>query len=346
MVHLACIGVGGWGKNLVRTFHGLPNCRLIYLCDLDRERLKESSRAYPQTRQTTSFEEVLGDKQVEGVVIATTASEHYLLTKQALLAGKHVFVEKPMTLKASEAEELVEIAKGSRGKLMVGHLLIYHPAVVRLKELVDKGELGEIYYIYTQRVNLGVIREDENALWSFGPHDLSVMLYLLGSFPTSVSVRGKAYVRPGIEDVVFVNLTFSKDRMAQLQLSWLDPHKIRRVTVVGSKKMAVFDDMESTEKLKVYDKGVSQPFFASYGELPHLRFGDITIPHLEMTEPLALECRHFIECIETGREPRTDGRQGAQVVRILEAAQASLEKEGVPIPLSSPKKDESELLRS
>ena len=346
MVNLACIGVGGWGKNLVRTFHELSDCRVLYLCDLDPKRLEGVGHAYPDTQQTTSFEEVIADKRVEGVVIATTASEHYRLAKQALLAGKHTFVEKPMTLKSRDAEELVEIAAKSGRKLMVGHLLLYHPGIVRLKELIDSGELGEIYYLYSQRINLGVIREDENALWSFGPHDLSVMLYFLGSFPTSVSVRGKAYVRPGIEDVVFVNLTFSKDRMAQLQLSWLDPHKIRMITVVGSKKMAVFDDMENTEKLKIYDKGVYQPFFASYGESLHLKFGDITIPHLEVTEPLTMECRHFLDCIQNKCEPKTDGRQGAAVVRILEAAQASLQKEGASVSLTSPGKDESKLLRS
>lgn len=344
MVNLACVGVGGWGKNLIRTFHSLPICRILYLCDLDQKRLEEVGRAYPDTKRTASFEEVLGDKRVEGVVVATGACEHYHLAKQALLAGKHVFIEKPMTLKAREAEELVEIAAKSDRKLMVGHLLIYHPGIVRLKQVIDEGELGEIYYLYSQRVNLGVIREDENALWSFGPHDLSVMLYLLGAFPTSVSVRGKAYVRRGIEDVVFVNLTFSKERMAQLQLSWLDPHKIRMITVVGSKKMAVFDDMENTEKLKVYDKGITQPFFASYGEALHLRFGDITIPHLEMTEPLTIECRHFVECIRTNGRPKTDGLQGLAVVRILEAAQESLEREGAPVPLS-PTKDESNILR-
>lgn len=346
MVNIACVGVGGWGKNLVRTFHGLSNSHLLYLCDVNKERLEEVGRAYPDVQKTSSFDTVLKDQRVEGVVIATTASEHYPLAKQSLLAGKHTYVEKPMTLKAREAEDLLAVAKETKRKLMVGHLLIYHPAIDRLKGLIDQGELGEIYYLYTQRVNLGVIREDENALWSFGPHDLSVILYLLESFPTSVSARGKAYLRRGIEDVVFVNLAFSKERMAQLQLSWLDPHKIRTVTVVGSKKMAVFDDMESSEKLKVYDKGIYRPFFATYGELLSLRFGDITIPHLDMTEPLTLECRHFIDCIQNNHEPKTDGWQGLQVVRILEAAQASLEKEGAPVKMASPNKDESKLLRS
>ena len=346
MATLACIGVGGWGKNLVRTFHSLPNCQLLYLCDLNKERLEDVGRSYPDAQQTTSFEQILKDERVQGVVIAATASEHHHLAKEALLAKKHTYVEKPMTLNTKDAEELVEIARRSQCKLMVGHLLIYHPAIVRLKQLIDQGELGEIYYLYSQRVNLGVIREDENALWSFAPHDLSVILYLLESFPTSVSVRGKAYLRKGIEDVVFMNLTFSKDRMAQLQLSWLDPHKIRMITVVGSKKMAVFDDMESSEKLKVYDKGIYRPFFATYRESLSLRFGDITIPHLEMTEPLTLECRHFVDCIQNNLEPKTNGRQGVEVVRILEAAQASLEKEGAPITLTSPNKDASKILRS
>ena len=346
MVNLACVGVGGWGKNLVRTFHALPNCRLLYLCDLNKERLEEIGVSCPEAKQTPSFEEILKDERVQGVAIATTASEHYHLAKEALLAKKHVYVEKPMTLKAKEAEELVMLARSSKCKLMVGHLLIYHPGIVRLKQLIEQGELGEIYYLYSQRVNLGIIREDENALWSFAPHDLSVMLYLLDSFPISVSVRGKAYLREGVEDVVFVNLTFSKERMAELHLSWLDPHKIRMITVVGSKKMAVFDDMESSEKLKVYDKGIYRPFFATYGESLSLRFGDITIPHLEMTEPLTLECRHFVDCIQTNCEPKTNGQQGLDVVRILEAAQTSLEKEGASVKLTSPGLDESKVLRS
>ncbi|HIE29277.1 TPA: Gfo/Idh/MocA family oxidoreductase [Candidatus Poribacteria bacterium] len=231
-----------------------------------------------------------------------------------------------------QASELVEMASRVDRKLMVGHLMEYHPAIEKLKEIIRSGELGELYYLYSQRVNLGKIRKDENALWSFAPHDLSIIMYLLDMEPESVSARGQTYLQDGIEDVAFVNLQFPNKIMAQIQLSWLDPHKIRKTTVVGSKKMAVFDDMEATEMLRIYDKGVtSNGQFAPFGEALSLRFGDINIPHIKMTEPLKLECQHFLDCILNNQTPRSDGRDGLRVVKVLQAAQESLDKNGMPV---------------
>jgi predicted dehydrogenase len=244
-----------------------------------------------------------------------------------------VLVEKPMALSVKDAEEMIEISERRKRILMVGHLLIYHPVVERLKDMVASGELGKIYYIYTQRVNLGVIRQDENALLSFAPHDVSVILHLLEEEPVMVTGCGESYIQKGIEDVAFLGLQFSDGKMANIHLSWLDPHKLRKITLVGSKKMAVFDDMEVSEKLKVYDKGVKNLSYDTYGEYLSLRFGDITIPSVKMTEPLRAEAEHFIHSIESREEPKTGGRDGLKVVRILMAAQESLKKKGVPTSL-------------
>ena len=334
MVNIACVGVGYWGKNLVRTFYTLKNVRLQYCCDLDETKLDVVKEQYRDIRVTRSFEEVVEDPEVEAVVLASHASAHYPLAKKALEAGKHVYVEKPMTLRVEDAADLVRIADQEKRVLMVGHLMEYHPGVSKLKELVARGELGEIYYLYAQRVNLGIVRKDENALWSFAPHDLSIVLYLLDEEPDTVSARGESYLQERIEDVVFVNLHFRDRKMAQLQLSWLDPHKIRRLTVVGSRKMVVFDDVESTEKVKIYDRGVDRVDYDSYGDSLTLRFGDITIPKIDMTEPLRIECQHFLDCLQHGKTPRSDGWDGLRVVRVLDAAQRSLDQGGVPVKLN------------
>jgi predicted dehydrogenase len=249
------------------------------------------------------------------------------------MADKDVLVEKPLALNAQDAEEMLEISEKRKRILMVGHLLIYHPVVDRLKEMVASGELGKIHYIYTQRVNLGVIRQDENALWSFAPHDLSVILYLLGEQPIILSAHGESYIQKGIEDVVFLSLRFPDGKMANIHLSWLDPHKLRRITIVGSKKMVVFDDMEASEKLKIYDKGVKNLSYDTYGEYLSLRFGDITIPGIKMVEPLRTEAEHFIQCIESRKPPKTGGQDGLQVIKILIAAQQSLKEKGFPVSL-------------
>ena len=327
---LACVGAGYWGRNLVRVFGSLPEIRLKTVCDANADIRKGMRAQYPDSEVAASYDEVLADREVEAVVLAVPAIRHFAAARAALEAGKHVFVEKPMTLSGSEAEELVELGERQGCTLMVGHLLEYHPAVDLLKEMIARGELGEICYLYSQRVNLGIVRRDENALWSFAPHDLSVMLYLLGQVPDTVSARGESYLQRGVEDVVFVNLHFPDGKMAQLQVSWLDPHKIRKLTIVGSRKMAVFDDMESTEKVRIYDKAAEREEYESYGDAITLRLGDIVIPHIHMAEPLRLEAQHFADCIRSRKTPRSDGRDGLRVVRVLEAAQRSLQEDGAP----------------
>jgi predicted dehydrogenase len=333
MISIAVVGAGAWGKNHIRVFSEIPNVRLKYICDQDPSKLSSLEKTYPQSKMVKDLGPILLDSEVRGVVVASSAVSHYSLSKEILLADKDVLVEKQMALSSKDAEEMLEIAEKRGRILMVGHLLIYHSVVDRLKEMVTSGELGEIYYIYTQRVNLGVIRQDENALLSFAPHDLSVILYLLEEQPIVVSSHGESYIQKGIEDVVFLSLRFSDGKMANIHLSWLDPHKLRRVTIVGSRKMAVFDDMEASEKLKVYDKGVKNLSYETYGEYLGLRFGDITIPSIKMAEPLRAEAEHFIQCIESRREPKTGGRDGVKVVRILAAAQQSLKGKGTPVSL-------------
>ena len=337
MITIAMVGTGNWGKNLVRNFAQLPTARLKYCVDQDEGRLAALAPLYPEMQFTTDLEAVLADPEVDAVGIAASAVAHHPLGMQAMAAGKHCYIEKPLALTTGQARELVAESERRGLTLMVGHLLLFHPAVARLKEAIDAGELGDIHYIYSQRVNLGVIRHDENALWSLAPHDISVAIYLFGQNAVSASARGSCYIQRevGVEDVVFANLGFPGGRMLNLHISWLDPHKVRRITVVGSKKMAVFDDMESSEKLRIYDKGVGEPGFVSYGDSLTLRYGDIHIPHLPMTEPLRLECQHFVDCIEQGARPLTDGPSGLAVVQALEACQRSLEQDGAPVAIAT-----------
>jgi predicted dehydrogenase len=331
-VRVAVVGAGEWGKNHVRTFAQLRGARLVSVCDLDEARLARIRSQHPGVRTTGDYGEVVRDRSIEAVVIASWASKHYEQARSALEAGKHVLVEKPMTLSAAEAEELVQAARRAGRCLMVGHLLLYHPAVVKMKELVTSGEVGELFYLYSQRLNLGTVRRDENALWSFGPHDVAVALHLFGAEPDVVTAKGEAYLQKGIADVVFVTLHFPRKKMAHIHLSWLDPHKIRRTTLVGSRKMVVFDDMEPTDKVRIYDKGVDvRPQYDSYEDYLHLRFGDILIPHIGAAEPLREECRHFLDRIRDGGPPLSDGAHGLQVVRVLTAAQQSLDLDGVPV---------------
>ncbi|MBN1592567.1 MAG: Gfo/Idh/MocA family oxidoreductase, partial [Candidatus Coatesbacteria bacterium] len=266
MIDIACVGSGAWGKNLVRTFAQVPDARLLYCCDTDPKVLQQLSKAYPGCEATDDYDRVIQDDRVEAVVIASPARLHYEHARAALLAGKHVFVEKPMALASRDADDLIEIAEKGALRLMVGHLLLFHPAVRKLKELISAKDLGEVYYIYSQRTNLGRIRSDESALWSFAPHDISVAIYLLDQEPSSVSADGRAYLQAGVEDVVFLTLHFPDGKMSHIQVSWLDPHKVRRLTVVGSEKMVVFDDVEPMEKLKIYDKGAKLPSYDSYGD--------------------------------------------------------------------------------
>ncbi len=336
-IQLAQVGVGYWGKNLLRNFEALPGVDVVAVCDQDPDVLAQLARQYPGLSTTRQYEDLLDDADVEGVVIATETPQHFAMAEAALQAGKHVFVEKPMAQTAAQAERLVALAEAQDRRLMVGHLLLYHPAFRYVEDLIRQGALGEVYYLYSVRVNLGIIRQRENALESLAPHDLSVALSFLNQKPVAVSAQGQAYLQPNIEDVAFATVLFEGGALAHLHTSWLDPHKIRKVTVVGSKKMAVIDDGAPNEKVRLYDKGVTiqpgQAHYATYAEAMALRSGDIHIPKINMQEPLHLECQHFAACIRTGQRPRTDGRNGLAVVRLLEAAQQSLAQNGTTISL-------------
>jgi predicted dehydrogenase len=331
-VNTAVIGCGYWGKNLVRNFDRLSN--LVICCDSSDTVRASIASAYPHVKVTASFEMVLGDPAVQAVILATPTPSHAAMSIQAFDAGKHVFVEKPLALNSTEARAMVDAAENAGRILMVGHLLEYHPAVNYIKAMIDSGELGDVYYLYSQRLNLGKVRSDENALWSLAPHDISVALYLLGEEPEEVEASGQAFLQPRVEDVAFATLRFASGRVAHIHVSWLDPHKERRLTVVGTRRMVVFDDMEPQEKIRIYDKGVDRPRteaaeYASYAELLQLREGDIVIPRLSLTEPLALECAEFLRAVETGIPPRSDGADGLRVVRALEVAQAALDRNHV-----------------
>jgi predicted dehydrogenase len=322
---VAVAGLGLWGSNLARNFHELAT--LAWVCDTDDGRLAAGAARYPAARATASFDDLLEDEAVEAVVVATPVPTHADLARRALAAGKHVFVEKPLALAADEAGELVALA-GERGLvLMPGHLLLYHPGVAKLKEIVDSGELGEVLYVYGNRQNLGTIRPDENALWSLGAHDLSIILYLLGEEPSELWARGDSFLKPGVEDVVFCYLRFPSGKTAHMHLSWLDPHKIRRMTVVGKKRMAVFDDMELDRKVTVYDSAAERPL-GTYGEWS-TRVGDVHSPRVDNAEPLRLECSHFLALARGEGDPLAPARAGLAVVRSLEQLQASLERERV-----------------
>ena len=336
MVRVAVVGAGAWGFNHVRTFEALADCNLQVVVDSDEKALARVRKSFRDLKTENDYRPIVRGEDLDAVVVATSAESHYEVAKAALEAGKHVLVEKPLVLHAEQGEELIELAEKGGLVLAVGHLLLYHAAVQKLKDLVDSGELGDIYYMYTSRINLGKVRTTENALWSFAPHDISMMLYLVGQLPNLVLATGQSYLNPGIEDVTFFTLHFPDNTMGHGQVSWLDPHKSRKITVVGSKKMVVFDDMESTEKIKLYDKGVdTPPAYETYGEYQTLRIGDIVIPRLRMSEPLKNECQHFIDCVKSGKKPLSDGHEGLQVVRVLEAAQRSLENRGAAVVLET-----------
>ena len=312
-------GLGYWGRNLARNFDDLTDLR--WLCDASEQRRAEFAERYPGARVTGEFDELLAADDVDAVVIATPVPTHYPLARAALEAGKHVFVEKPPAMRAAEMEELIGLAEANGLVLMPGHLLLYHPAVQKLKELVDDHELGDVLVVYGNRQNLGVIRKDENALWSLGVHDLSVILYLIGEEIVEAAAHGDAFLNDGVEDVVFCYLRFASGKIAHMHLSWLDPHKMRRLTVVGRDKMAVFDDMELEHKITVYDKAPEQPS-GTYGEW-RTRTGDTFSPKLSNAEPLRLECQHFVRLVQEGWDGR-EMRDGLEVVRALELLTESL----------------------
>ncbi|MCW2967746.1 MAG: Gfo/Idh/MocA family oxidoreductase [Solirubrobacteraceae bacterium] len=322
-LRIGVVGLGYWGPNLARNFDALPGCELAWLCDDRPAELERAGHAHPDARRSAELGDLLEDPALDAIVLATPVPSHADLAVRVLQAGKHCFVEKPLAQSVADAERAVEAAASAGKILMVDHLLEYHPGLNRLKEIADSGELGDIHYIYGNRLNLGQLRADENALWSLGAHDVSVLLRLAGEEPVEWSARGECYMRPGVEDVVFAFLRFPSGLAAHLHLSWLDPHKERRFTVVGSKRMATFDDMELERKLTVYDKGFDETA-EGYGEYI-TRSGDIWHPRVPNAEPLRLAAAHFAECIADGSTPRSDGESGLRVVRVLEALQHELE---------------------
>jgi predicted dehydrogenase len=335
-VRLALVGLGYWGPNLARNLAVLDGAELVALCDANEDRLRRIGRQYPAARLVPAFEDVLADATIDAVVIATPVETHFELCRAALAAGKHVMVEKPLATSSVDCETLIALAEDQGRTLMVGHVFVYNAAVNRVKDYIDTGEIGEVYYVYSQRLNLGQVRHDVNAMWNFAPHDLSILCHWFGTEPTNLTARGHSYLQPGVEDVVFMNMEFPGSILASVHISWLDPLKVRRMTIVGSEKMVVYDDVSADAKVVVYDRGVTKQLidkteaslgsYRTYGEFQLLlRAGDVLIPKLDFVEPLKIECQHFVDCIRTGETPVSDGRQGLWVVRALEAAQRSLQ---------------------
>ena len=334
---IAVIGSGSWGFNHVRTFYTLQDCELVGVSDLVGKNLQRVRKQFPEIVFEKNYQEFTKNPEIDAIVVSTSAETHFQIAKDALLSGKHCFVEKPITLNIEEAKGLVDLAKEKNLTLMVGHLLLYHSAIEYLKKLVDKKSIGDVLYIYSQRVNLGKVRSNENALWSFAPHDISIMLHLINSNPIKVSATGQTFLqkRKQIYDVVFFTIYFANGVIATGQVSWLDPHKIRKFTIVGSKKMVTFDDMEVREKIRIYDKGVdaSHVTYDSFAESLILHDGDITIPKIDLSEPLKKEANHFIDCVTNRKKPLSDGQNGLDVLKVLVAAQKSLEKGGEPVEI-------------
>ncbi len=332
---IGVIGCGYWGPNLTRNFYQLPTSRVKYCCDLEQERLKHMKALYPNLEITSRYQDLIEDSEVDAIAIATPVSTHYPLAKACLEGGKHVLVEKPLTGKVSEAEELVDMADKRGLVLFTGHTFVYNAAVQKMKDLIEAKEIGETYYVSSVRVNLGLFQEDINVIWDLAPHDISIMNFLFGCDPITVCTYAKSYIREGIEDVAFLVLQYPNNIIAHIHVSWLDPCKIRRTTLVGSKKMLVYDDTSTLEKIRVYDKGVSiQPHYDTFGEFQlAYRFGDIIVPKINDVEPLKYECGHFVDCIENGTVPRSDGRAGLSVVKVVERACESAKLGGAPLLL-------------
>lgn len=342
MVKLGIIGCGYWGPNLVRNFNSVQNAEMTHCSDKDESRLSHIKGLYPKISVTKNYEDILVNKDVDAVVIATPIETHYQIAKDALNAGKHVLVEKPITNTSSEVKELIRLAEKRSRVLMVDHTFEYSSHVRKIKEIIGKGELGRIFTIEMIRVNLGLFQEKVNVIADLAPHDFSMLLYYLGSMPLYVRATGKSYIRDGIEDDAHINLEFEGSIMANLHVSWLDPVKIRRTSIVGSKKMLVFDDVAQDEKLKIYDKGVSieknnipaQPYYDTYREwVLTYRSGDIYAPKVESKEPLNVMANHFVDCIISGKKPLTDGYSGLRVVKMLEAVQKSLKEDGKKVSI-------------
>ncbi len=335
-INVGIIGFGYWGPNLTRNLNELPTANVVAVADLREERLNQIKSAYPSITITKNYKELF-NMGLDAVVIATPPASHYALAKECLENGLHVLVEKPLTLSSRDGEDLIEIANQKNRILMVGHTFEYNPAVRALRDIITSPDFGDIYYVNMVRVNLGLYQRNMNVMWDLAPHDISILLYLLGTDPSSVAAQGATCVHLDNHDVAYLHLKFPNNITAQIHVSWLDPNKVRRITVVGSKKMVVYDDIEPLEKLKIYDKGVEAPAYAtSFSDFQFsYRYGDVVIPYVKFEEPLRVECRHFVDCIVNSKTPQSDGEVGTRVVRILEALDHSLHNEGVSVKIQN-----------
>ena len=335
-VSVGVIGCGYWGPLLVRNFRSLPDCQLKAICDVNVPRLKHLSALYPDVEGMTDPQQFVNGCGLDAVVIATPVQHHYSLAKESLLAGKHTFIEKPMASSSAECEELIEIAERKGLVLMLDHTFLYSAPVQRIAQIVQAGDLGEIRYINCRRLNLGLFQKDINVAWDLAPHDISIILHILDESPIAVNCQGNAHITPGIEDVTNMSLFFPRKRFATIQSSWLEPRKIREMTIVGTRRMIVYDDLRTLEKIRIYDMRVERPpHYDTFAEFQYsYHYGDSYIPYVHQEEPLKLACQHFIDCIQTLSEPLTGGHQGLEMVRILEAATASLRKNGAPVTFS------------
>lgn len=334
-MNIAVIGCGYWGPNLIRNFNQLASCEMVACCDLSEDNLKRVGSLYSNILVTTNYQEITQDPEIDAVAIATPVFSHWELAKKCLEAGKHVLIEKPMASNSEQCIDLIETAKKYNRVLMIGHTFEYTAAVNKAKEIVDSGELGEIYYISSTRVNLGLFQPDINVIWDLAPHDISIISYILDESPIGVGSQGKAHYNKEIEDVAQMTLNYPNGTIAFIHNSWLDPDKIRKTTIVGNKKMLVYNDISPNEKIKIYDKGVeAPPYYDTYAEFQFsYRYGDIYTPRIEEYEPLKRECEHFIECIRESKAPKSDGLSGLRVVSILEAANKSMRNGGAQQPI-------------
>jgi predicted dehydrogenase len=332
-IAVGVIGCGYWGPNLVRNFKGFADCNLKAMCDVSETRLAHMSGLYPDVEPVRDYQHLLNGVGLDAVVVAAPVKHHYPLAKDALRAGKHVLIEKPMASSVAECEELVEIAERNGLVLMIGHTFLYSSPVHKIVEIVKSGAIGEILYINSRRLNLGLFQKDINVAWDLAPHDISIILHILGELPITVNCQGNAHVTPGIEDITNISLTFGHKRFATIQSSWLEPRKVREMTIVGSQRMIVYDDLQPLEKIKIFDMRVERmPHYDTFADFHYsYHYGDSHIPYLKQEEPLRVECQHFIECIREGKTPLTHGRAGLELVRILEAASLSLKSKGAPV---------------
>ena len=335
MVNTAVIGCGYWGPNLVRNFFSLLDCAMKSVSDLDTNRLDHIKSLYPDISISKDYTGIIGDPAIQAVAIATPVRFHYEMAKLSLENGKHTFIEKPMASSVAECKELVRIAEKNNLVLMVGHTFIYSTPIRKIKQIVESGELGKIQYISCRRLNLGLFQKDINVAWDLAPHDISIILYIMGGMPESINCQGKAHVNPNIEDVTYMTLNFPENGLAIIQSSWLDPNKVREITFVGDKKMLVYDDIEPNEKIRIYDKSVDiPPHYDTFAEFQYsYHYGDMHCPYMKLTEPLKVECQHFIDCIKNNSTPLSDGREGLKVIQVLECASESIRKNGASVKI-------------